>query len=148
MEVLKRLLGIKEQELELEVKKAHDKIEHQDRKLEEIHAKIENLEEKVDSQEDLGEEVQELKQSFYDSRPVTAQLSETERELLEIFLRKEEWLDKSDISKEMDISKNYAGTLISNIRDQVEIQTKKVGSNNKKAYKLSEQARERIEQGI
>lgn len=123
-------------------------ISNQESKLSDIEERLGTLEEKVDGQEDLGQEVEELKQSFYDSRPVTSDLSKRERELLEVLIRSDSWKDKSDLAKEMDISKNYAGTLLSEVQKNIDIQSKNIGSNNKKAYKLSEGARSRIEQGI
>lgn len=123
-------------------------IDDQSRQLQKIEEQLEDLEEKVDGQEDLGEELQDLKQSFYDSRPLTSELSQRQRELLEIFLKYDQWIDKRDIAEDLDISRNYAGTLISGLRDHVDIRSKKVDSNNRQAYKLSEDAKKRIEQGL
>lgn len=146
MEFLKRLFGIKEQELELEVKKVNDKIEHQDRELKEIKERLGNLEEKVDGQEDLPEEVDELKQEVYNMRPATRELTDRERELLSTLLNAEKWLEKEDISEELDISKNYAGTLITDLREKdIDIISKKLDSNNKKGYKLSEGQKQEID---
>jgi DNA-binding CsgD family transcriptional regulator len=142
---LRTYLNITENEQDL--RDVQRKLENMEEGIQEVERKLENLEDKTEAQEELEEEVQNLKQSFYDSRPLTSDLSETERELLEILLNSEEWLDKSDISAKMDISKNYTGTLLVNISDKIDLQTKKVGTNNKKAYKLPEEAQKRINKG-
>lgn len=122
-------------------------INQNDRELEEISNRLEDLENKVEDSENIKEDLEDLKHTFYDSRPVTSDLTKTERKLVEIFMSSEEWLDKKDLSEKMDITRNYAGTLISEISKNMDIQSKKIGSNNKKAYKLSESEKQRIEQG-
>jgi len=142
---LRTYLNITENEQDL--RDVQRKLETMEEGIQEVERKLENLEDKTEAQEELEDEVQNLKQNFYDSRPLTSDLSETERELLEILLHSEEWLDKSDISDKMDISKNYTGTLLVNISDKIELKTKKVGSNKKKAYKLPEEAQKRSNKG-
>ena len=117
-------------------------------KLEDIENRLGSLEEKVEDQEELGMELNNLKQDFYDSRPVTSELSEKERNLLEIFLsREDQYLDKEIIAADLEISNQYAGVLVNRFSEKVDLEEKKVNEKGKKAWKLSKSVKERIEGG-
>jgi uncharacterized coiled-coil protein SlyX len=117
-------------------------------KLESIEDRLGSLEEKVEDQEELGMELNKLKQEFYDSRPVTSELSEKERNLLEIFLsREDQYLDKEIIAADLEISNQYAGVLVNRFSEKVDLEEKKVNEKGKKAWKLSKSVKERIEGG-
>ena len=117
-------------------------------KLEDIENRLGSLEEKVEDQEELGMELNNLKQDFYDSRPVTSELSEKERNLLEIFLsREDQYLDKEIIAAGLEISNQYAGVLVNRFSEKVDLEEKKVNEKGKKAWKLSKSVKERIEGG-
>lgn len=117
-------------------------------KLEDIEKRLGSLEEKVEDQEELGMELNNLKQDFYDSRPVTSELSEKERNLLEIFLsREDQYLDKEIIAADLEISNQYAGVLVNRFSEKVDLEEKKVNEKGKKAWKLSKSVKERIEGG-
>jgi DNA-binding CsgD family transcriptional regulator len=122
-------------------------IGNQEKELEEIKERLGNLEQKVDEyDQDLGEEVETLKEEVYNMRPATRELTDRERELLSTLLNSEKWLEKEDISDKLDISKNYVGTLISDLRDkEIELVSKKLDSNNKKAYRLSDSQKKEID---
>lgn len=117
-------------------------------KLEDIENRLGSLEEKVEDQEELGMELNNLKQDFYDSRPVTSELSEKERNLLEIFLsREDQYIDKEIIAADLEISNQYAGVLVNRFSEKVDLEEKKVNEKGKKAWKLSKSVKERIEGG-
>ena len=117
-------------------------------KLEDIEKRLGSLEEKVEDQEELGMELNNLKQDFYDSRPVTSELSEKERNLLEIFLsREDQYIDKEIIAADLEISNQYAGVLVNRFSEKVDLEEKKVNEKGKKAWKLSKSVKERIEGG-
>ena len=117
-------------------------------KLEDIENRLGSLEEKLEDQEELGMELNNLKQDFYDSRPVTSELSEKERNLLEIFLsREDQYIDKEIIAADLEISNQYAGVLVNRFSEKVDLEEKKVNEKGKKAWKLSKSVKERIEGG-
>ena len=126
------------QDLRNEVKQLSEKL---DKNQKEMDNKLE------DYQEDTNKELENLKQMIYESKPVTQDLSKKERQLLELFLDNE-WVDKNKIAQHLDISANYSGVLVSRLREKIELETKEVDSNGKKAYKLPKEVRERIEQGV
>lgn len=120
----------------------------QEKELEKIHSRIDQLEEKIeDKDQETMKELEDLKQMFYESRPVTSELSQKERQLLEIFLEEDTWKDKRDISQELEISRNYSGTLLSRLKEKVELQEKQVDQNGRKAFKLHQETKNRIEKG-
>lgn len=128
----------------------------QDREIEDLKRKLQDIEDQLQQERelteteigDMEEEIEEIKQAFYESRPATADLSKKERQLLEVFLKEDKWKDKEDLAESMDISKDYAGTLVSRLRNNIEIKEKKVDKVGRKAFKLSQEERERIDQGF
>jgi DNA-binding CsgD family transcriptional regulator len=128
----------------------------QDRNIEKIERKLEDLDQKIEDQknmrkEELGqveETVEDMKQMLYESRPATADLSKKERQVLELFLQENTWKDKEDIADQIDISKNYAGTLLTRLKEKMNVESKQVDQRGRKAYKLAEEEKQRIEQGF
>jgi DNA-binding CsgD family transcriptional regulator len=128
----------------------------QDRNIEKIERKLEDLDQKIEAQKDMRKEelgqveetVEDMKQMLYESRPATADLSKKERQVLELFLQENTWKDKEDIADQIDISKNYAGTLLTRLKEKMNVESKQVDQRGRKAYKLAEEEKQRIEQGF
>jgi DNA-binding CsgD family transcriptional regulator len=128
----------------------------QDREIEDLKRKIQDIEDQLQQERNLTEteigemeeNIEEIKQAFYESRPATADLSKKERQLLEVFLQEDKWKDKEDLAESMDITKDYVSTLVSRLREKIEVEEKKVDKIGRKAYKLSEEERDRIDQGF
>mgnify|MGYP002762948921 FL=1 len=127
----------------------------QDRNIDRIESKLEEVDQKIEDQKEMRQEeisqvenqVEDVKEMLYESRPATADLSTKERQVLELFLQKNKWRDKEDIANSIDISKNYASTLLTRLKQKMDVESKQVSEKGRKAYRLTEDQRQKIETG-
>lgn len=76
--------------------------------------------------------------------PITVDLTNRERELLEIFLNNSnEYITTSTMSDYMNTSRNNANSILNNLKKKIELDVKTV-EHNKKLYKLPEKEKKRI----
>jgi len=93
---------------------------------------------------DLEDEVSELRQMVYQVAPTTADLSQREREAAGLWLADNKYRTRQDVADKLDLSEGYAGTLLSNLRQELEFDTRVVNDRGKKAFRLEDSERQRI----
>ena len=94
---------------------------------------------------DLSTRLSDLESRVTELEPVTVDLTNRERQVLELFLNAEsgEYLDVASIAGEINTSRTNAGSIISNMKNKVDFDIKTV-ENNKKLYRLPEEEKEKI----
>lgn len=76
--------------------------------------------------------------------PITVDLTNRERELLELFLNNSsEYINTSTMGEYLNTSRNNANSILNNLKDKIDLDVKTV-EHNKKLYKLPEKEKERI----
>lgn len=115
-----------------------DQLEEQLQEVQEEAAEEEQVAEVEKSLEDLEARVRELE-------PVTVDLTNREREALEVFLTAEEgeYIDVQHIADQIDTSRTNAGSIVSNMKNKIDFDIKTV-ENNKKLYRLPQEERQKI----
>ena len=139
MGLLKTWLGI--EKLEHNFAKLEDQVDQDQEKLKQLTQKIEELEKDVNT---LEKDVDKNTHDIRDLQPVTIDLTDREREILEVFLQREdEYLDINDISRNMDLKTSSVRAHMSNLKKKVDFDSRTL-DNNKKEYLLPGQVREEI----
>lgn len=93
---------------------------------------------------DLEDEVSELRQLVYQAAPTTADLSDRQKEAAGLWLADNKYRTRQELADELDISDGYAGTLLSKLWDELELDTRVVNDKGKKAFCLKDSERQRI----
>jgi predicted DNA-binding protein YlxM (UPF0122 family) len=94
---------------------------------------IEKLEERID---DNQARLRELE-------PITVDLTNRQREVLEVFLKYDEKIDVTKIANELETTRNNAGSILSDLKKKIEFDVQTV-ENGKKLYKLPGEERDKI----
>ena len=113
--------------------------------------KIEDLKEEIDQLQNefaADEDLQELRKRVRDLEPITVNLTDREREVLQVFLEADSWLDTSDIAEALNTSRNNASSIMSNFKrnledEGVELESKQA-QRNKMEYRLPQAAERKI----
>ena len=113
--------------------------------------KIEDLKEEIDQLQNefaADEDLQELRKRVRDLEPITVNLTDREREVLQVFLEADAWLDTSDIAEALNTSRNNASSIMSNFKrnledEGVELESKQA-QRNKMEYRLPQAAERKI----
>ena len=120
--------------------------------IDQLREELEQLSEEKVAQEDFQEvesdlstRLSDLESRVRELEPVTIDLTNRERQVLELFLNADqgEYLDVSSIAQEINTSRTNAGSIISNMKNKVDFDIKTV-ENNKKLYRLPEEEKEKI----
>ena len=123
----------------------------QDAYMIENREKIEDLKEEIDQLQNefaADEDLQELRKRVRDLEPITVNLTDREREVLQVFLEADAWLDTSDIAEALNTSRNNASSIMSNFKrnledEGVELESKQA-QRNKMEYRLPQAAERKI----
>lgn len=118
-----------------------ENIEHNQENIEsnsnQIKLNQENIESNKETIKDNQARIRELE-------PITVDLTNRQRELLEVFLQHEnEKLGVTQIADELNTSRNNAGSILSDLKKKVEFDVQTV-DNGKKLYKLPGKERDKI----
>lgn len=107
----------------------------------EVKQSIESLEERIDSHNEHiqahDSDITELTHRVHELEPVAADLTDREREVLEVLVDRNGFVEVEDVRQELDTTYQNAGTLLRNIRDKIDLDVR-TGDKNKKTYKLTE----------
>lgn len=102
---------------------------------------IQNLEKEI---EDIESRVEDNTKRLRELQPISVELTNRQREVLEVFLSNETgWIDVYDIAERLDTSRNNAGSIMSDLKNKVEFDIKTV-ENGKKLYQLPGSEKEKI----
>jgi len=118
------------------------------RELEELKAEVEEIRNQVDGLEDAvkdntdavsvnAEDITDLRHRMHDLEPVAVDLTDREREVLDVLVDSTGFVGVGDVEDELDTSYENAGVLLRNVRDKIDLEVE-TGPNNKKTYKLTE----------
>jgi chromosome segregation ATPase len=130
--ILKSYLDIQDLEKELS--------QHEER-IDQVHQGHEELEENL---QELQETVKENTSRIRDLEPISVDLTDRQRDVLEVFLQTEKnWLDVHSISEVLNTSRNNAGSIMSDLKKKVEFDVKTV-DNGKKMYQLPQTEKKKI----
>jgi len=111
---------------------------------EELQELKEHLEDLHEQNQDLQNEVEELRSLVYEVAPAQSNLSNRQKDLVAVFLNSNHYRTRADMANELDISESYAGKLMSELKQEIELQEKQVNEKGKKAFKLPENTRKRL----
>lgn len=111
---------------------------------EELQELKEHLEDLQEQNQDLQNEVEELRSLVYEVAPAQSNLSNRQKDLVAVFLNSNHYRTRADMANELDISESYAGKLMSELKQEIELQEKQVNEKGKKAFKLPENTRKRL----
>jgi len=130
--ILKSYLGIEDLEKELS--------QHEE-SIDQVHQGHEELE---DNLQDLQDTVRENTSRIRDLEPINVDLTDRQRDVLEVFLQTDKnWLDVHIISEVLNTSRNNAGSIMSDLKKKVEFDVKTV-DNGKKMYQLPQTEKKKI----
>jgi len=82
-----------------------------------------------------SEEISDLRHRVHDLEPVAVDLTDREREVLDVLVETSGSLGVDDVQEALDTSYENAGVLLRNVRDKIDLEVE-TGPNNKKTYKL------------
>jgi len=113
--------------------------------------KIKDLKEEIDQLQNefaADEDLQELRKRVRDLEPITVNLTDREREVLQVFLEADAWLDTNDIAEALNTSRNNASSIMSNFKrnledEGVELESRQA-QRNKMEYRLPQAAERKI----
>lgn len=112
-------------------------------RIQDLESNLENIQEEVESNHD---EIRQLRELVYEVSPSTADLSERQKEMLGLFISENSFQTKSEIADSLGISNNHVTKLLCQLRDKdFSFEHMKVEDNGKRAYKLQEQERKKIQ---
>jgi len=118
-----------------------------EKEVDDIDGEVSSLKERIQQLENdkaQKERLESLEQRVRDLEPVTVNLTNRERQVLEIFFNKSgTWLDIDNVAKESGLSRSNAGSHMSNLKKKVEFDSRTL-DNNKKEYRLPEEQKEKI----
>ena len=120
-------------------------IEEVGRGQEEVFKKIEEVEEELDALKEgqvSEDRVRQLEKELRELTPVTVDLTDRERDILEILMSLDGFASTTRIAEELGVSSANARAIIGNLTDKVDIDVKKEG--RKKVYRLSKEEKEKI----
>lgn len=142
MGLWKKLFGAKEEEFQIRDNILNNKEDIKDikREMSELKESVEKLQKDKVSQG----RVSKLEKRVRNLEPVTIDLTNRERQILEVFFNNSgEFIDIDKIAEETGLSRANAGSHMSNLKNKVELDSKTL-KNNKKTYKLPEKEKEKI----
>ena len=133
MGAIQRLLGIEA---------LHKEVEELRQELSEVKEHTQSLEDETDSIHALAKD---NSARLRDLEQITVDLTDRQREALEVFLRTEdeEWLDVRQLSEKLDTSRNNAGSILSDLKKKIDFDIKTV-DHGRKLYNLPESEQEKI----
>ena len=128
--------------------RAEQKADSNQEELQELKQQNQNLQEHLEDlqeqNQDLQNEVEELRSLVYEVAPAQSNLSNRQKDLVAVFLNSNHYRTRADMANELDISESYAGKLMSELKQEIELQEKQVNEKGKKAFKLPENTRKRL----
>jgi len=118
------------------------------RELQELRGEVEEIRNQVDGLEDAvkdntdavsvnAEDITDLRHRMHDLEPVAVDLTDREREVLDVLVDSTGFVGVEDVEDELDTSYENAGVLLRNVRDKIDLEVE-TGPNNKKTYRLTE----------
>lgn len=114
-----------------------------------LEKKVSDLEDRLNQLEKEKadrETVERHSEVLRELQPISIELTDRERQILDVFIREEKYLTVSMIAEETGLSRSNAGAHMSNLKQKVEFDIKTM-KNNRKEYRLPEETKKEIFQG-
>lgn len=137
--MIRRLLGIKD--MQDEIQELREEVSNMRSELEDARGHTQSLEEEVSKVEDLSKD---NLARIRDLEPVMVDLTNRQREALEVFLSAEDnWIDVRQLSERLETSRNNAGSILSDLKKKIDFDIKTV-DHGRKLYQLPESEKDKI----
>lgn len=112
----------------------------------EVEKEVENLQERIERLEKekaKAKRVHKLERQVRELQPVNIDLTNRERQILEVFLESEGYIDVGKIAEDTSLSRQNAGSHLSNLKKKIDFDSRTL-ENNRKEYRLSEEEENKI----
>lgn len=93
--------------------------------------------------EKLEERIQHNQARLRELEPITIDLTNRQRDVLEVFLQQDKKIDVNKIANELETTRNNAGSILSDLKKKVQFDVQTV-DNGKKLYKLPDKEKNKI----
>lgn len=145
MSLFDRILGFKSERNEARIEQVESDIEELLEISKTLSQEVEQLkdskadEEKVEA---LSSSVDDLSHRIHDLEPITVDVTPRERDVLQVLLREEGWVETTQISERLDVSTSNVRALLSRLSNKVDVDKKTQGRG--KAYRINDREKKEI----